>query len=308
MSMDWFKCSNRVYQDGRIQRVSWDARGVFWHLLQLISQRGGGPIEAGGGTGYTPAELARMILWADLDASERMETALGLLVGQQLVTRDSVGILRIPRYAEWQRRKPSDEPEAVAERQRRSRAHRREDGHTTSRVTPRDRAEKSAHVTPVTRVEERRREEKREETDKTKTRQQRVAATHVSDTNAAERIAHVYAQADDLGPTWRRLLQDYVAVYAGQNKTGQVAPAREAGLLEELWEIVAAGAFTYGGVRYEGVTAGIAEAGVREMVKQRAASLNYAKQVWRTQLARAITTAPPPVRDYRAGVPKEMPA
>ena len=258
--MDWFKSRNRAYQDGRLLRVSWEARGVFYHLLQLASERRGKPIEAGNGRGYTAAELARLIQWTDLDAPARMTAALRDLSDQHLVTgievtaNNAVTIhpVTVTIYEEWQHRVPSDSPEQNAKRQATYRS-RHGGAASKKKVTP---------LLVTSNAEERRGEEKKStdtERELTTARGTRTQRIHPDHREAEARIAETYRKIGELRAAWPGLLKAWVAMCAAKNARGTVTPGREAGLVAGWGDVLDTRGFVFDGRRYEGVTEGMVE-------------------------------------------------
>jgi len=94
--------------------------------------------------------------------------------------------------------------------------------------------------------------------------------------NIKKDITKIY---DSISKNVRPIFEDYIDVYRQKNKTKVISDTRHFGLLVELQEIFFAQKFKYNGQEYE-INEEIFRAGIGVIIKKKIDNLNYAKQVW----------------------------
>lgn len=88
---------------------------------------------------------------------------------------------------------------------------------------------------------------------------------------------------DALPDYWTDIFKDYIDIYRTKNKTRKITTGKHYKLLSELYYIFQSLKFKFNGREYE-LTEDIFEYGLEQIIKKGIDSLNYAKQVWISQL------------------------
>ena len=110
----------------------------------------------------------------------------------------------------------------------------------------------------------------------------------------SDEIEKIYSQLPD---NIKRLFIRYIELYRNKNKSGKITDNRHLNLLEELYLIFLEMRFTFNGEVYE-LTPAIFESGIKTILEKEIANLNYAKQVWISEIKKKPKIVNLPERHY----------
>jgi len=121
--LPWIKMWIEALDDPKLTRMSLAERGAWWGILKLVrkceAEGKGGKIMSGG-QGLDMEEIADALHIKTSDDRKALETMITKMENRGSLVWNG-GVLTVVNYEERQKIPPSSQPEAVAERVRRSR-------------------------------------------------------------------------------------------------------------------------------------------------------------------------------------------